>query len=119
MEESIETKETIQEEIVTPEGLFQLLLKVLRIFYFEPRIFLFGWMTLLTHSGQVSAEDTEEHEDSQKIKVPDPSIDEEHGKMKPLETPEKENDEDTTLIEGAWADILGSGQLKKKVSLAF
>jgi hypothetical protein len=36
-----------------------------------------------------------------------------------LETPEKENDEDTTLIEGAWADILGSGQLKKKVSLAF
>ena len=42
MEESIETKEAIQEEIVTPEGLFQLLLKVMIIFYFDPRIFLFG-----------------------------------------------------------------------------
>ncbi|XP_046437656.1 peptidyl-prolyl cis-trans isomerase FKBP8-like isoform X1 [Daphnia pulex] len=81
MEESTETKETVQ-EIVTPEG-------------------------------QVS-EDTKEHEDSQKIKVPDPSIDEEAGKMQPLETPDKDNIEDTTLIEGAWADILGSGQLKKK-----
>jgi hypothetical protein len=74
-------------------------------------------MTLLTHSGQVS-ENTEEHEDSKKIKVPDPSIDEEHGKIEPLETQEKESGEDTTMIEGAWADILGSGQLKKKVSIA-
>lgn len=78
--------------------------------------FNFKSRTLLTHSGQVS-EDTEEHEDSQKIKVPDPSIDEEAGKMQPLETPDKDNIEDTTLIEGAWADILGSGQLKKKVNL--
>ena len=86
-------------------------------FNFKSRIFgSFGWLTLLTHSGQVS-EDTEEHEDSQKIKVPDPSIDEEAGKMQPLETPDKDNIEDTTLIEGAWADILGSGQLKKKVNL--
>lgn len=86
-------------------------------FNFKSRIFgSFGWLTLLTHSGQVG-EDTEEHEDSQKIKVPDPSIDEEAGKMQPLETPDKDNIEDTTLIEGAWADILGSGQLKKKVNL--
>ena len=87
-----------------------------RIVFFEFKSRLFGLLSLLTHSGQAS-EDTEEHEDSQKIKVPDPSIDEEHGKMQPLETPEKENSEDTPLIEGAWADILGSGQLKKKASL--
>ncbi len=58
----------------------------------------------------------EDHEDSQKIKVPDPSMDEEH-KEEPevVQAPGSSEGEDTTMMEGAWADILGSGQLKKKV----
>lgn len=54
--------------------------------------------------------------DDDKVKVPDPSIveDEEPLAEKTLEE-NAENKE--SMIEGAWADILGSGQLKKKVVL--
>jgi len=55
-------------------------------------------------------------EDSQKIKVPDPSIAEDDGEapsVKTADAPAETTGE--TLIEGAWADILGSGHLKKKV----
>ena len=57
----------------------------------------------------------EDHEDSQKIKVPDPSMDDEQ-KEKPEIIEASSEGDDTTMMEGAWADILGSGQLKKKVS---
>ena len=53
-------------------------------------------------------------EDSQKIKVPDPELVEEQI-IKESEPEPSEEEEKTNLIEGAWADILGSGQLKKKV----
>lgn len=60
---------------------------------------------------------TEDHEDSKKIKVPDPSMHEEHDeKIQTLETADTTGGDEQSIIEGAWADVLGSGQLKKKVS---
>ena len=57
-----------------------------------------------------------EFEDSQKIKVPDPSIAEDDGEVPPVKTADAPAEIiGETLIEGAWADILGSGHLKKKV----
>lgn len=78
----------------------------------------YGWSDKLNHflfaEGKVvNAEDVKEpHEDSDKINVPDPSMNEEQQeKEEPLTT----EGDDQSMMEGAWADILGSGQLKKKV----
>ncbi|KAI9556257.1 hypothetical protein GHT06_018831 [Daphnia sinensis] len=58
---------------------------------------------------------TEDHEDSEKIKVPDPSMHEEHEeKTQTLAAADTAGGEEQSIMEGAWADVLGSGQLKKK-----
>lgn len=57
------------------------------------------------------------HNDDEKIQIPDPSMEEEQTEKVPIIPASENNDNAEPLIEGAWADILGSGQLKKKVKI--
>lgn len=54
-------------------------------------------------------------DESDKVKVPDPSMNEDDEEKIKTEAAE-DKDSKESMIEGAWADVLGSGQLKKKVS---
>jgi len=58
----------------------------------------------------------ESFEDSGKIQVPDPEmVDETENKALAEDGHDEKEESGETMIEGAWADILGSGNLKKKV----
>ena len=63
---------------------------------------------------EASSSNEQKFEDSKKIKIPDPSMAEDN-EQEPVIVPTNPEDEDASMMEGAWADILGSGQLKKKV----
>lgn len=62
---------------------------------------------------EVGASDEKKNlEDTQKISVPDPSLADDYEEVVASRL---QDDTSQSMMEGAWADILGSGQLKKKV----
>jgi len=63
-------------------------------------------------SAKIRVQEDANFEDGDKISVPDPSIIE---TSTLLETsPSSDTEQNDSMMDGAWADILGSGQLKKK-----
>ena len=63
---------------------------------------------------KVGVQEDANFEDGDKISVPDPSMIDNNTSTS---VPSSSTEQNEPLIEGAWADILGSGQLKKKVLL--
>ena len=60
----------------------------------------------------------DEAEEIGKLKILDPDMGEEQKDQEPIEQSSGTKEEES-MMEGAWADILGSGQLKKKVSKTY